>query len=368
MHARDELAVFDMKAHNPPFAVIRAATRYAGELVDFCVPVNRYFPPQELVDLIHDNLPSILKYYPDYASAHQRMLAELTGLPAPNLVVSNGSTEIITAICCEAQEPILTSIPTFGRWTDLPMDLGIPMRFIHRRKCDGFRIDVDQLVHKAMAERIETLVICNPNNPTGVWLAKDDIAQLIRRLRHLHRIVIDESFIDFSDLGSAADLAIQSSNTIIVKSMGKALGWHGVRLGYAVTNLALAQAMRLRIPYWNVNGLASFVLQNMLRFKDAYRQSFARVIADRDYMQARLGRVRGLTVYPSKANFIYCELPHRVSGKLVRDRLLEEHGMVVRECSNKLGSSDAFMRLAVNRRDEVDRLARALERVLPALS
>ncbi|UUZ50405.1 aminotransferase class I/II-fold pyridoxal phosphate-dependent enzyme [Massilia sp. B-10] len=99
-------------------------------------------------------------------------------------------------------------------------------------------------------------MICNPNNPTGAWFTGEDIAKLIRELAHIERIIIDESFIEFSDLTSAEALAVGSHNTIVVKSMGKSLGWHGIRLGYAVANTKMAQELRAKVPYWNINGLA----------------------------------------------------------------------------------------------------------------
>ena len=80
-------------------------------------------------------------------------------------------------------------------------------------------------------------------------------------LRHLALIVIDKSFIDFSDLESSGRSAVNAKNVIVVKSMGKALGWHGIRLGYAVANERMAQKLRMKFPYWNINGLASFVLK-----------------------------------------------------------------------------------------------------------
>jgi threonine-phosphate decarboxylase len=142
--------------------------------------------------------------------------------------------------------------------------------------------------------------------------------------------------------------------------MGKSLGWHGVRLGYAVANPERAKRMRERLPFWNINGLAAYVLKTVTRFKAEYRESFARVAEDREYMTRRLSGVRGLTIYPSKANFLFVELPEGVQGKALRDRLLKHHGLMVRECSNKIGSSEQYLRLAVQGRAAVDVLVPAL--------
>ena len=79
-------------------------------------------------------------------------------------------------------------------------------------------------------------------------------------------------------------------------------------------------------------------------------------------MLQQLERVRGLRVFPSKANFLYVELPREISGRKLRDRLLEQYGLMVRECSNKIGSSEQYLRLAVQTKEAVDILVQALRR------
>jgi len=152
----------------------------------------------------------------------------------------------------------------------------------------------------------------------------------------------------------------------VVKSLGKSIGWHGVRLGYAVTNPERARMMRSRLPFWNVNGLAAYVLKAVTRFKAEYLASFASVASDRIYMTEQLLTVPGLTVYPSRANFIFVELHEGVGGRSLRDRLLSNHGLMVRECSNKIGAGEQYLRLAVQKRAAVDVLVPALSQELAA--
>jgi histidinol-phosphate/aromatic aminotransferase/cobyric acid decarboxylase-like protein len=171
---------------------------------------------------------------------------------------------------------------------------------------------------------------------------------------------MDESFIDFSDLDSAASLVATTSNLVVVKSMGKSLGWHGVRLGYAVAAPGRARVLRESLPFWNINGLAAYVLKTVTRFREEYRASFALAARDRCYMMDCLSKIPGITVYPSQANFLFVELSEEISGRTLRDRLLENHGIMVRECSNKIGSTEQYLRLAVQTRAAVDALVQAL--------
>jgi threonine-phosphate decarboxylase len=352
--------IFNVRSHNPSYFAVRESLAFAGELLDFCIPVNLHFPPLALVEMIRNDLSEILRYYPDYAEAHQQQISEMTGLAPETIVPCNGSTEIITMLCQEAEGPVLTCVPTFSRWTDLPLELSVPLYTIHRRRENAFRLDVDEIIRRVREVGARTLIISNPNNPTGAWLNLYEVKALACALTDLRAVIIDESFIDFSDLESAAAYAAEMPNLVVVKSLGKSLGWHGVRLGYAAAETRRAKALRDRLPFWNINGLAAYVLKTVTRFKAEYRASFMRVAEDRIYMTDRLSTVPALTVYPSKANFLFIELPEGVPGKLLRDRLLKNHGVMVRECSNKIGSSEQYLRVAVQGREAVDVLVPVL--------
>lgn len=355
-----EAMLFERPAHNPSWRSVREAVGAGRELVDFCVPVNPYFPPPALLQEITEHLPQILKHYPDDAIVHQRAIGELTGLAADNIVVANGSTELITSLCRDLQGPLLTPVPTFGRWTDLPQQFGRGLLPLTRRQADGYTIDVAELVQATQRTGARALVLCNPDNPTGTCLDADAVRWLLRQLSSLDLVVIDESFIDFAGQHGASRDVLSTRNAIVVKSMGKAMGWHGVRLGYAVAHEALAAAVRQRLPYWNVNGLAAFVLQRLRHHTAEFASSLARVAQDREAMAERLRVLPGLHVYPSRANFLYCKLERPASGRALRDALLRRHGLLIRECSNKLGACEQFLRLAVLPAAPVDRLVQAL--------
>lgn len=357
-------------AHNPSFGEVTAVAPTDRPVLDFCVPVNLHFPKEQLLAGIAENLDAITKYYPDYAGTHQAHLSRMIGVPADTIVVANGSTELITELVRAAHGPLLTCAPTFGQWTDLPREHGKAVDWLLRRRENGFRLDPHAIVDHVRAIRARTLVLSNPNNPTGVGMPLDEIAWIADALPDLALIAIDESFIDFSDLQSAATLATQSGNLVVVKSMGKTLGLHGVRLGYAVASARNAAALRRNMPFWNINGLAAFVLAYVADRSEALAASLRATAADRDAMAAALADVPGLTVFPSAANFLFAELDEGLCGAVLRNRLLTRHGIFIRECGNKLGSSSRYLRLAVAKPDAVARLTDALREELgsrPAL-
>src|ERR1044072_9488889 len=277
--------LFNVRSHNPSFFSVKESAVYKGPLLDFCIPVNLHFPPAQMVQRITERLQEILRYYPDHAEVHAKHIAEIAGVPPECIVPANGSTEIITRLCHLTRGPILTRIPTFSRWTDLPNELGIPLYTIKHDVRNNFRLRIAELVSRASQSNVRMLVISNPNNPAGAWFERDEIEELVLSLPDVELIVTDESFLDFSDLESAVSLIPRARNLVVVKSLGKSLGWHGVRLGYAAMNSRAAGRARSQLPFWNVNGLAAYILKSVSEFKEEFLQSLALVAQDRTYMQ-----------------------------------------------------------------------------------
>ncbi|MBB4087539.1 pyridoxal phosphate-dependent aminotransferase [Sphingomonas carotinifaciens] len=358
MSAATEL--LSRSAHNPSFFAVREAAPVDRPLLDFCVPVNLHYPKDRLLADASCRLDEITKYYPDYAEVHQEQIARLTGLPASAIVVANGSTEIITELVRAASGPLVTCAPTFGQWTDLPREHGKAFDLLLRRRENGFRLDPREVIQHVREIRANTLILSNPNNPTGVAMPLHEITFIVEALADLSTIIIDESFIDFADVESASSLALDHPNLIVVKSMGKTLGLHGVRLGYAVASERTAAKLRRQMPFWNINGLAAFVLSWVAARPQALIESLEATAADRVAMEASLRTLPMLQVYPSAANFLFVELEDGVCGAKLRERLLTEHGIFIRDCGNKVGSSSRYLRLAVAPAAAVERLRDAL--------
>lgn len=357
----ENLDFLSKSRHNPSFFEVNDRL---GGIIDYCVPANPYFPSARMYQNLVKALPDLLKYYPDHGPASGSILSQLTGINPANLIAANGSTEIITILInSQMPGPMVCPIPTFGRWTDLPIDLGHTLATYQRKSSQKFELVVDDFVAFAKKSAARSLVICNPNNPTGVLTPKKDILEIISRLQHLDLIVIDESFMPFADdpdLDSIEREAPDLPNVIVVKSLGKALGWHGVRLGYAVANRTLIDKLRPQVPYWNINGIAAFALNLILNNRQEFDASLQKVVNDRRYLEASLRTIPGLTVYPTQCNFAFLRIPAHLDGSALRNRLAAEHKLFVRECGNKIGSCHTFFRVAARPKADTDVLINVL--------
>ncbi|MGW3173144.1 pyridoxal phosphate-dependent aminotransferase [Streptomyces sp. NPDC001153] len=355
-------------AHSPSMA---ALTREGGDgtgPVDFCVPCNPYFPTPAMYDELAARLREIITYYPSGADTITAELCSLLQLPPQCVAMGNGSTELITWIDhLMVRESLAVPVPTFGRWTDQPMETGKRVDMFPLQEASGFALDLAQYANFIRTRGTRVAVICNPNNPDGGYLRKQQVVQFMDAMTDLDLVIVDESFLEFADAEaepSVVQEAMLRPNVIVLRSLGKNFGLHGVRFGYLVANPALAGKVRAMLPKWNLNSFAEHVVFMLKEHGTEYAQSLQQVRRDRLEMTSHLSALPGLTVYPSQGNFLFVRLPVGAEGTVVRDRMLTEHRILVRECGNKIGSSSRFLRLVVRPQVDVRRLVSGLEQVL----
>ncbi|WP_433450098.1 pyridoxal phosphate-dependent aminotransferase [Streptomyces sp. CA-142005] len=355
-------------AHSPSMA---ALTREGGDgtgPVDFCIPCNPYFPTPAMYDELAARLREIITYYPSSADTITAELCGLLQLPPQCVAMGNGSTELITWIDhLLVRESLAVPVPTFGRWTDQPMETGKRVDMFPLQEASGFALDLAQYADFIRARGTRVAVICNPNNPDGGYLRKQQVVQFMDAMADLDLVIVDESFLEFADAEaepSVVQEAMLRPNVVVLRSLGKNFGLHGIRFGYLVANPALAGKVRGMLPKWNLNSFAEHVVFMLKEHGPEYAQSLQQVRRDRLEMASHLSALPGLTVYPSQGNFLFVRLPVGAEGTVVRDRMLTEHRILVRECGNKIGSSSRFLRLVVRPQVDVRRLVSGLEQVL----
>ncbi|MGW4227237.1 pyridoxal phosphate-dependent aminotransferase [Streptomyces bauhiniae] len=354
-------------AHSPSMAALVRESDGTGP-VDFCIPCNPYFPTPAMFEEMASRLREIITYYPSGADTITAELCQLLQLPPQCVAMGNGSTELITWIDhLLVRESLAVPVPTFGRWTDQPMETGKRVDMFPLQEANGFALDLGRYAEFIRARGTRVAVLCNPNNPDGGFLPRQSVVQFMDAMADLDLVVIDESFLEFADAEaepSVVQEAMLRPNVIVLRSLGKNFGLHGIRFGYLVANPGLANKVRSMLPKWNLNSFAEYVVFMLKQHGAEYTQSLLQVRRDRLEMASQLSALPGLTVYPSQGNFLFVRLPLGAEGTVVRDRLLTEHRILVRECGNKIGSSSRFLRLVVRPETDVHRLVAGLEQVL----
>lgn len=337
-----------------------------NSLIDFSVNVNPLGPPASLADAIKKGF-ALLNRYPDSSSRHtRRKLARYLNLSEENIIVGNGTTELIYLIsrccrgCINTPNAVIVA-PTFSDYQRSVSLVGGQVRHHLLSKETCFQLNVDRLIADAI--EAEILFLCNPNNPTGQLFQKSQIIALATTLKKT-LIVVDEAFVDFTDEphhNSVCRNVINFENLIVLRSMTKLFAIPGLRLGYLVAHQNLVECLNQYKEPWAVNVFAQIAGGMLLNETDYVRRSRELVKAERKFLFNQLKQLSWLTPFPSAANFLLVRIGRKdLSATMLREKLLKR-GILIRNCSNFVGLDERFVRLAVKEHAENLKLISAFQ-------
>lgn len=293
--------------------------------------------------------------YPDpgHVTLRER-LGEYTGAPVEQILVGNGSDELIELILRMFVEPgdrVLSAAPTFGYYATAAMAVGAEYVTVDR----GPRFEIDpERIANTMSPRTKVLFVASPNNPTGNVTPLDTIRQLLA-LDVV--VVVDEAYFEFCGQTAQTLFAEGYDNLIVLRTFSKWAGLAGLRLGYGIFPTALTDAAWSLKPPYSVSQAALVAGLASLADVDYLRTTVSKVIAERRRLNDGLGKTGFLAPYPTDANFILCDVIGR-SAADIQQALAERAILIRRYTSPRLESS---IRISVGRPEHTDRLLTALQ-------
>jgi len=317
---------------------------------------------------LKDNIQDIVLNYPMAQDALAELIGEIIKQPSERIVVGNGAAEIIKILSGHLAKKIIVPVPSFNEYVNAaPVGHAIefPLEF------PSFQLDVDKFTDEAIKVGADMAIVVTPNNPTSMLVPKADLIRLAQKLEKQNcMLIVDESFIDFADNKEQISLEQDIDkypNMAILKSMSKAYGICGLRIGYMLTaNLEFAASVRNGIHIWNINGFAEEFLRILPHYKQEFEDSCEKVKTDRDMFYKNLCDIEGLTVFKPDANYIFCRLPDAaLSGPEVTKRLFIEHNIYIKDSVGKTQpDADRYIRIASRTNEENNKLIKALIDVL----
>jgi len=358
--------LFPDTSHSPSLAELVGYER-AAEITDFCFIANPYYPTPEMMAALQAGLPTLIKSYPSSNPASTaRVMAGVLGVDAADLIVGNGATELIVLINEVLVDRIGVPVPTFGEYIEKLRDPAAAELFSLHHDRD-YQLDLGQYLAWARERGLKALVVINPGNPTGQLHSLEEMTSFLEQARDLDLVIVDESFIDFAGdpLPSVMPFADRFANLLVVRSMSKHYGVPGLRLGFCYgRNRKMLHRLRAMLPTWHLNILAEYFLTLLPESETAYRGSLARVTEDVALLQNELSSVPGLFVYPTGSNFVLIRIENGLTARELQARLLNDHLMYVRDCSNKTGMDDRHIRVASQGREADARLVEVLRSLM----
>lgn len=341
--------------------------RYGGfwrfpKLKDFCYLVNPYFPTTSMKDELRSSFDTLLCQYPSGLKTQNLLASKLFGCSEDEIILGNGAAELINILAknIKGKSGIIT--PTFNEYAER---IGINNVVYFDSSRLGYKYSINDI--KTFSKSVDNLILINPDNPSGNYLRKEDILSLAEELKKENKkLIIDESFMDFAGEDKIYSLINSKilkeySNLIVIKSISKSYGVPGIRLGIlASSDKEILTKIKSEISIWNINSIGEFFMQIIGKYKKEYENSCLLISQERDRFYEEISGVSFLEVIESSSNYFLCKIKGFRSRDLTR-RLLEEHNILIKDCSNKLGfNAEDYVRIAVRDKDDNDYIVRVL--------
>lgn len=341
---------------------------YRHNFTDHAYLYNLYFPPKAVFTTLKEKISDIVLNYPMAQNALAELISDIIDQPPERIIVGNGAAEIIKIVSGHLAKKLIVPVPSFNEYANAAPQghvLEFPLEF------PSFQLNVDKFADEAIKAGADIAVVVTPNNPTSMIVPKADLIRLAQKLEKNNCIlVIDESFLDFAENKGKISLEqeIQNfPNMAILKSMSKAYGICGLRIGYMLTaNSEFAASVRNGVHIWNINGFAEEFLRILPAYKQEFIESCKIVRADRDKFYKKLCAIPGMKVFKPDANYIFCRLPeYALSGPQVTKKLFIKHNIYIKDSLGKTQpDADRYIRIASRTEEENSKLIEALVDVM----
>lgn len=337
-------------------------------LIDFCYLVNPYFPKKKMVEEMSANFETLLRNYPSGMGVNSMLASKYFGISQDYVCVGNGAAELIKSLMSKLSGKIGCIFPTFEEYPNRKLEDIIS----YEPTNDDFKYTVQDLISFFSEHIIDNLILINPDNPSGNFVPVKDVLRLYNWCKdNKIRLIVDESFVDFTDdfenNSLLKDDIIEShSELVVVKSISKSYGVPGLRLGILASgDKELITIIKKDVAIWNINSFAEFYMQIFNKYEKDYKQSCEKFINERNRFYVELSGVRNLRVVTSQANYFLCEVT-KMKAKTLTERLLTEFNILIKDCTSKKGFHDRgeYIRIAIRDKKDNDQIVASLKNIL----
>jgi histidinol-phosphate aminotransferase len=246
--------------------------------------------------------------YPDSDSKVLReKMARYYGCSPENIMVGNGSSELINTVInafCEKGQKVMSFVPSFSMYQTYCDLCGAEYVGLETER--DFSQNIDKLIAEGRKQNTKIIILCNPNNPTGYVTPREDVVKLLDSINN-SLIILDEAYADFSEI-SVIDLIDKYENLIVMRTLSKAFGLAGLRVGAMIANEKTVKYIwKVKIPY-NINILSQHAAEQALDNIDKVKEYTKRVKELRQELRESLKELN-FKVYPSGGNFLFVKSP-----------------------------------------------------------
>ncbi len=337
-------------------------------LLDFCYLVNPYFPPQKLVDEMKASFETLLTQYPSGMRVNSLLAAKNFGVRQDYILVGNGAAELIKALMGRLSGKVGIIRPTFEEYSHRYEEREVVCFWPQDTR---FHYHARDLMEFYSHNPIDNLILINPDNPSGNYIPKQELIDLVEWTKQQNiRLVVDESFADFSDEENntmiESALLAENPHLYVMKSISKSYGVPGLRLGVLASgDTDMIARLKKDVAIWNINSFAEFYMQIEEKYKKDYAEALAFFREERSRYKEELSKIPGLEVFPSQANYLMAEITNGMTAAELTRILILKHNILIKNLFSKVNrDGKQYIRLAVRNTEDNNRLVKALWEVL----
>ena len=337
------------------------------DIVSFSANVNPLGISPKLREHLAKHIDCITTYPDREYSSLRQCMADYVGTEKENIIVGNGSTELISLfIQIEHPKKAMILGPTYSEY-EREVSLGGGTTVYYPLKEEsGFKLDTTHFTSK-LDDSIDLLILCNPNNPTSSCISLDDMRTILDVCKeHGIYVMVDETYIEFVEdvvHTSAVSLTAYYNNIIILRGTSKFFAAPGLRLGYAITgNRDLIKSINTRKNPWTINSLAVVAGETMFRDTAYIKATKDLISSERARIYRTFQKSPDFKVYEPSGNFMLVRiLKDDLTSQDLFDRAIREK-MMIRDCSTFPFLDNKYIRLCIMNPEDNDRLLACLLR------
>lgn len=346
--------------------------RYGGywrfpKMLDFCYLVNPYFPTPKMKDELRANFDVLLQEYPSGMYVNSLLAGKYFNIRQEYVCVGNGAAELIKSVMEQFKDQKIGVVyPTFEEYPNR-----LPAEHIVKYNSQNadFTYNITDLERHFAEKGINLLILVNPDNPSGNYIPKEDVMSLVKWAAERDmKIVIDESFVDFTDNHKENsllhnDVLEANLNLMVMKSISKSYGVPGLRLGvFATADKEIIAKMKKDVTIWNINSFAEYYMQIFAKYEKDYQEACDKFIEERKLFFNELQQIPFLRVIKSQANYFLCEVKNKYTSTELTQILLEKADILIKDCSTKSAFDGRnYIRIAIRDRKDNSRLVETLK-------
>ena len=339
------------------------------DITSFSANVNPLGVSPRLRNTLASHIDAITTYPDREYTSLRKCIATYTGTDPDNIIVGNGSTELISLfIQLEHPKKAMIIGPTYSEYErEISLGGGTTLYF-PLKESDDFILNVTDFTAR-LNENIDLLVICNPNNPTSSCIDRKTMRQVLDVCKqHDIFVMVDETYVEFADNMediTAVPLTSYYNNIIILRGTSKFFAAPGLRLGYAITgNKDLIKSINTRKNPWTINSLAVIAGELMFTDEEYIQKTKSLITSERNRIYELLSKNPDFKVYKPSGNFMLVKLLREdVTSQDIFDQAIMQ-GMMIRDCSTFPFLDNKFIRFCFMMPDMNDKLLNCLTSTL----